>query len=107
MPGQEGFKQTVIKPDFIKDLTWVSASYHSIQGDIVSKWQKTGNRYKIQLTIPPNTTAKVYLPANADSISVDNKMHILETSSKETIVSLGSGSYSFDVRPVKAEMKNE
>ena len=36
-PGAPGFKEIVIKPTIVGDLTWVKASYNSIHGPIVSE----------------------------------------------------------------------
>lgn len=99
-----GLSQLLIKPDFIPDLSWVSASYQSIQGEIVSKWQRQGDRYTLQVTIPANTTATMYLPANADAISEGDRniklhtdLHIRETTERETVISIGSGEWSFNM----------
>lgn len=99
-----GFSRLLIKPDFIQDLSWVSANYHSIQGEIVSKWQRQGDRYTLQVTIPANTTATVCLPANADAISEGGKkiklhadLHVRETTDRETIIGVGSGEWSFEM----------
>lgn len=35
-PGSAGFKQIVINPQPVGDVTWVKASYNSIRGKIVS-----------------------------------------------------------------------
>lgn len=105
VPGQVGFKKILIKPDFIKELSWVSASYQSIQGKIVSKWRRKGGQIALQVAIPANTTAVVYLPAHADNIwenekkiTRQNEIQILNTTNKETSVRIGSGKYLFRIK---------
>ncbi len=45
----------------------VLAEHKSINGMIKSAWKKNGNNVTINVTIPTNTTAEVYVPA----VSVD------------------------------------
>ena len=105
-PALPAFKSIVIKPFLSDSLSWVSASYQSIQGRISSKWQRRNNRCFLQVKIPANTKALVYLPtANTSNISEGNKkiklnpdVKIIRITRKETIVSIGSGTYSFVVK---------
>jgi len=45
-------------------IEWVKAHYDSIHGRITSNWKRIGNTFELQTTIPPNTTATVYLPTS-------------------------------------------
>ena len=56
------FKEIVIKPSLVGDLTWAKGSYHSVRGKISSSWWKFGDDVYLNVTIPANTTATVYLP---------------------------------------------
>lgn len=67
--GSQGFKRIELKPWPIKGLDHVSASYHSIYGDIKSAWKTSGNRFSWQFTIPANTTARVYIPLSNRQLS--------------------------------------
>jgi alpha-L-rhamnosidase len=58
-----GYKEFIIKPTVLKDLTWVNAHYDSSYGRISSFWQQDDDRFTLRVTIPHNTTATVYLPA--------------------------------------------
>lgn len=85
------FKQIIMKPNFdIPDLENVDASYDSPYGKVVSKWKKTQMHLDWEISIPVNSTAKVYFP--------DGKVE-----------NLGSGSYSFSVNipQRKGIIKNE
>lgn len=57
-----GFKKIIIQPQPGGKLTWANTSYHSIQGLIVSNWAIRNGRFKLEVTIPPNTTADIYFP---------------------------------------------
>ncbi len=60
-----GFDRLVIRPQAIKDLTWARSSYNSMRGRVVSNWRREGGKLKIEVEIPVNATALIYVPARA------------------------------------------
>jgi len=60
-PGYEHF---IIAPRPGGGLEWVKASYESIRGRISSEWKSERRKFTLQLTVPANTTATVYLPTD-------------------------------------------
>jgi alpha-L-rhamnosidase len=62
--SQPGFRQFVIKPCPGDILTWAKGSYHSINGMIEVSWTKTDGVFKLEVSVPANTTATVILPDN-------------------------------------------
>jgi alpha-L-rhamnosidase len=74
-PGLEHF---VIKPAPVGDLTFAKASYHSIHGDIVSEWHIEKGHFRLNVTVPPGTTATVFLPGKP-GVEVAAGTHSLET----------------------------
>ena len=62
-PGSVAFRKIIIRPTPVGDVTWAKATYHSANGTIASSWKRAGERFTLELTIPPNTTATVYIPA--------------------------------------------
>lgn len=75
---EPGYKRILIKPRFIKGITRVKAAFKCMYGDIKSAWSCKDGCIKVDLSIPANTTAVVYLPE------------------KEEPMELGSGSYHFE-----------
>jgi alpha-L-rhamnosidase len=75
---EPGYKKILIKPQFIKGITFVDATYKSVYGEIRSAWSCENNLIKINIEIPANTTAVVYLPE------------------KDKPLELGSGRYEFE-----------
>ena len=57
-----GFRKIIIHPQPGGKLTWANTSYRSIRGLIVSDWAIKNGRLKLDVTIPPNTTATVFIP---------------------------------------------
>jgi alpha-L-rhamnosidase len=85
-----GFKNILFKPVFPARLDSFEASHQSIYGLIQSKWKRHNDIITFSVTIPASTTAKVYLPANAEFVG-----NIRTTNG---YVVLKAGSYSFEVK---------
>jgi hypothetical protein len=74
-PAGPGFKKIIIKPAVVGDLTRVKASFRSVRGTIRSEWKRDGNAFTLHVTIPPNTTASIFLPGRADPQQVESGDH--------------------------------
>ena len=61
-PAAPGFKEILIKPSVVGGLTWVEAHFDSPYGRIVSHWKREGDTLTVEVMIPGNTTAQVWLP---------------------------------------------
>ena len=62
-PAAYGMKKFIIKPNLVGDLTYANATSDSLYGTIVSKWSRSETTGTFDLEVPPNTTAKVFIPA--------------------------------------------
>jgi len=100
---QPGFKHIVIKPTLTGDLTWVKAHFDSPYGRIISQWRINNHRLTMEVTIPANTTATVYVPAE-DAASVTESGHpaaqakgikFLRLENHTAVYAAVSGTYSF------------
>jgi hypothetical protein len=69
------FKNIEIRPQPVGDVTSARASYHSAYGEIVSEWKIENNTFKLEVTIPANTTADVYLSGNAKPMRTGSGKH--------------------------------
>jgi alpha-L-rhamnosidase len=94
-----GYRQIVIHPMLDEHMTHARGEYESVYGRIVSDWEWKPGAFSIKLTIPPNTEAKVYLPAipNAKVIENDERLEA-QQEAESYVVELGSGSYHLEVR---------
>jgi alpha-L-rhamnosidase len=61
-PAAPGFKEILIQPTVVGDLTWVKAHFDSPYGRIISDWKIEGDRFTMNVTIPANTTATIVEP---------------------------------------------
>ena len=62
--AQPGYKHFVIHPRPAESVTWAKAEYDSIRGRIASDWRAENGQMTLKVTIPPNTTATVHVPAS-------------------------------------------
>ena len=57
-------KHIIIAPQLDSKLSSATTAYDSIWGRIETNWKRKGNNFALEVTIPANTTATVYLPLN-------------------------------------------
>lgn len=57
-----GFKSFKIAPQVVGDLTDVEASYNTLYGTISVKWKVDNGQFVMDIEVPVNCEAKVYLP---------------------------------------------
>jgi len=62
-PRRPGFRHTIIRPHPVGDLTWVRAEHQSPYGPVGSAWELAAGGLTLRVTVPPNATATVYVPA--------------------------------------------
>ncbi len=100
MPDSPGFKEIVIHPRLDSRMTAARAEYESIYGKIVSDWKGTPvGPFSLRVTIPPNTSAKIVLPAiQGKHVTEDGKAIDAQAQDGLYTLKVGSGSYAFDVR---------
>lgn len=105
-PSGPGFKKIILKPQIVGDLSGADAAYDSPYGRIASKWQREGDKLTMNVTIPSNTTATVYVPAK-DAAGVTESgtpatktknVKFLRMENGAAVFEIGAGCYRFSVR---------
>jgi len=102
-PNVPGFKHIIIHPNPVSDLKWVHAEHSSMYGKIISYWRKKDGGFTLEVTIPANTTATVYVPTmDAASITESGKpvaksesVKLLPAGKGQAVFAVGSGQYRF------------
>ena len=61
-PGSAGYREVVVEPTMVGDLTFVEGSYRSPQGEIRSSWELEGDSFRLDVVVPGNTRAEVRVP---------------------------------------------
>jgi alpha-L-rhamnosidase len=85
-PAGPGFKKFIVKPSVDGDLTWVKAHHDTMYGRIESSWKREGNKLSLTVTVPPNTSATVYIPGTGATES---------GKAVKSVSEVGSGTYVF------------
>ena len=102
-PEKPAFKHAIIHPYPAGDLTFVKASHRSLYGTIASSWKRAGSVFSLEVTVPANTTATVWLPAS-DVSTVTESGHkaasspgvkFVRAENNGAVFDVESGSYSF------------
>ena len=102
-PEQPGFRHAIIRPYPAGDLTFVKASHKTMYGDLASNWKRESGKFTLEVTVPVNTTATVWLPAkNAADVTESGKkalevrdVKFVRSEGGSAIFEVGSGSYEF------------
>ena len=102
-PAHPGFQRFIIKPEPAGDLTWVKAHHDSPYGRIESDWKRDGDRFSLDITIPPNSVAEVFLPTSKpDSVTETGKpaasapgVKFLRSENGRAVYEVSAGSYQF------------
>ncbi|MBM4062283.1 MAG: rhamnosidase [Planctomycetes bacterium] len=69
---EPGFRRILVRPVPGGSVSWVKAVRPTVHGDVASAWRFEGDRFVLDVTIPPNTTARVVLPTgDPASVRVD------------------------------------
>jgi len=108
-PEQPGFKHIIIRPRPAGDLTWAKAEYRSMYGLVSSAWKIEGGTFALDILIPANTTATVYVPAkDAGSVTESGKpagraegVKFVRMEGQFAVFDVEAGRYSFAVAGAK------
>jgi alpha-L-rhamnosidase len=98
-----GFKKIIMQPTPLDGLQFVNASYESVHGTIKSAWKNGIDRFTWKVTIPANTTALLYIPADDVQHILENNKPVTEAEGirfirmegQQAVLEAGSGDYAF------------
>jgi len=95
-----GYREIVIHPHMDARITHARGEYDSAYGRIVSDWTGTPDgRFALEVSIPPNTRARVLLPASPHRrVMQDGKPVKTVKESGSQMMQLGSGSYHLELK---------
>lgn len=97
--SQPGYKHFIIKPGIVGDLTWAHGEMDSIHGKIVSDWKIEDGRLSMDITVPPNTSATIHVPAKqAADVTESTGVDIQRMENDCAVFEVDSGRYRFAAR---------
>lgn len=100
-----GYKHIKIKPHIGGNFSYASATLQTNYGQLSSGWKVENDKILMDVEIPANTTATVYVPAPEANAITENGAAIgsskeIQVTGKEegyTVLQLGSGVYHFNI----------
>jgi len=105
-PTAPGFRHIEMKPQQFRRIEWVKATHEAPTGLIRSEWNSKDGNFRWQITVPPGSTAKVYVPAaNVESVrengapaATSRGVKFLRHENGRAIYEVESGDYQFESR---------
>jgi alpha-L-rhamnosidase len=102
-PEQPGFKNILLEPHFVTGLDHFEATHEGPYGKIISSWKREGAVVHYSVTVPPNSTATLILPA-PDATTPGSRPTNTRTTDVRTTdpgarrTKLSAGTYQFEIR---------
>lgn len=100
-----GFKKIIMKPEIIDGLNLVAGVYCGPYGNIISVWKKdsVNARFHWDITVPANTKALIYIPADTVSNVMENGrpavqsegVRFIKAAGRYLVFEIASGTYEF------------
>jgi alpha-L-rhamnosidase len=107
-PEQPGFRHFIVKPGLYEKLGEARGQCNTLYGKIACAWKEDARHFTLNLEIPVNTTASIFLPAS-DSMTITESgqplarvagVRLLRMEEGRAVLEAGSGSYRFgSLRP--------
>jgi alpha-L-rhamnosidase len=97
--GTTAYRELVIQPKVVGDLTFVKGHYTTPQGTARSEWRRDGNRLRLSVTVPPNTTAVIHVPTLGGTAGpAPRRARFLRHEGGYAVYQVPSGGYTFTTR---------
>jgi alpha-L-rhamnosidase len=98
-----GYKHIRVKPLPGGGFTHAEATLKTYYGETKAGWKLEGNSLQLNVTVPPNTRATIYIPASAAEGITEGGLPLAQSDGLKVtgqeggyvVVEAGSGSYSF------------
>lgn len=98
-PAQPGYRHVRIKPRPGGGLTSAEGTFESMYGTIRSSWREAGSQLLLDVTVPANTTATIWVPGgDRASVRVLSGRSAAQFDRMEdgfAVFEVGSGEYRF------------
>jgi len=105
-PQSVAFKDIIINPEIVGDITEAKTFYYSPYGLIKSDWVQKDGFFTLKVEVPVNATATIYLPTTnvnavteeGKSISLQKEIQFIKIDKDKALYKIGSGVYLFKVK---------
>ncbi|MCF6405613.1 glycoside hydrolase family 78 protein [Chitinophaga filiformis] len=100
------YKEAVIRPEMVGDVSWVKTSYKTVFGAIISEWEKKADELTFHIVIPPNSSALIKLPVmkgqqvmeGGQGVDKQRDIKVKGYEDGRIVLTAGSGDYRFVVK---------
>jgi alpha-L-rhamnosidase len=104
-PEHPGYKRFLLQPGIVGEVNWARNSFNSPYGQIRSEWRYESGRFKLDLQVPPNSSALVSLPArSAEAIREQGRplaksagVRFVQMAGERAVLECASGHYRFEI----------
>ncbi|MEV0740052.1 alpha-L-rhamnosidase [Streptomyces sp. NPDC050549] len=93
--GRPGYREIVIRPRPGGAVTTAQAMFTSVYGPVSTRWRQRSGRFTLTCTVPPNTTAEVWIPASTPNAVTHTHGTYLRQEDDSTVYRVGSGTHRF------------
>ncbi|WP_128379732.1 alpha-L-rhamnosidase [Streptomyces cavernae] len=90
-----GYRKMVIRPRPGGTVTSARATFTSVYGPVSTRWRQQAGRFTLTCTVPPNTTAEVWIPASAPEAVTRADGTFLRHEDGSAVYRVGSGTHHF------------
>ncbi len=102
-PDKPGFRHAIIRPYPAGDLSFVSGTHKTMYGALNSSWKRDKGQFTLDVTVPANTTATVWVPAkDAAAVTESGRkpadvkgVTFVRSERGSAVFEVESGAYSF------------
>ncbi len=109
-PEHPGFARVRVRPQPVPGITWARAAHASPRGRVAVGWKIEDGTFSLDVEVPPNTTAEVWVPARAASavreggraLDQAGGVRVLRQDGDRVVVEVGSGRYAFSTERTEA-----
>ena len=104
--NEPGYKHILIRPHVGGGFSYASASLHTYYGLLSNSWKIENNQLQMEVEIPVNTIASIFIPAktisaiteNGTSLDAIKDIKVIGLENGFVHLEIGSGNYQFTAR---------
>ncbi|MEV6110787.1 alpha-L-rhamnosidase [Streptomyces sp. NPDC051940] len=94
-PGAPGFRRLVVRPRPGGEVGRARARFDSLYGPVTTEWSTAGGGFRLEVSLPPNTTAEVWVPAGRASDVAADGAGFVRMEDGCAVYEAGSGTHRF------------
>jgi alpha-L-rhamnosidase len=105
-PSRPGYEHVIIRPQPVTGIAHASYYTSTLRGRVGAAWENQSGAFRLRVTVPPNSTATVWLPAPADADIREGALPArqaegvqwLRREGDREVLAVASGDYDFSAR---------